>query len=102
MFIRDLADVRIAPGVRTGAASRAGIGETVVGMAIMLKGENSKLVVDRVKREIPEIQKSLPIGVKIRPFYDRTGLIQACIRTVQHALAQGGIFVIIILFLFCF
>ena len=99
VFIRDLAQVRVAPGVRTGGASKAGQGEAVVGMAIMLKGENSKLVVDRVKQEIPQIQKSLPPGVKISPFYDRTNLIQACIRTVSNALAQGGLFVVIVLFL---
>ncbi len=99
VFVRDLAEVRVAPGVRTGGASKAGEGETVVGMAIMLKGENSKLVVDRVKQEIPQIQKSLPPGVKINPFYDRTDLIQSCIRTVSNALAQGGLFVIIVLFL---
>ena len=99
VYIKDLARVEIAPQVRSGAATRDGRGETVVGMAIMLKGENSKLVVDRVKAEVPEIQKSLPPGVRIRPFYDRTDLIQACIRTVSQALAQGGIFVIAILFI---
>lgn len=99
VYIRDMAEVRVAPGVRTGGASKAGEGETVVGMAIMLKGENSKLVVDRVKQEIPQIQETLPPGVKINPFYDRTYLIQSCIRTVSSALAQGGLFVIIVLFL---
>jgi len=99
VYIKDLARVEIAPQVRSGAATRDGLGETVVGMAIMLKGENSKLVVDRVKAEVPKIQKSLPPGVRIRPFYDRTDLIQACIRTVSQALAQGGIFVIAILFI---
>ncbi|UCC97868.1 MAG: efflux RND transporter permease subunit [Phycisphaerales bacterium] len=98
VYVKDLAEVKVAPQVRTGAASRDGKGETVVGMAIMLKGENSKLVVDRVKREIPEIQKSLPAGVRIEPFYDRTDLIQTCIRTVSRALAQGGFFVVVILF----
>jgi cobalt-zinc-cadmium resistance protein CzcA len=98
VYIKDLAQVKVAPQVRSGAASRDGRGETVIGMSIMLKGENSKLVVDRVKQEIPEIQKSLPAGVRINPFYDRTDLIQACIRTVSNALAQGGIFVILILF----
>ena len=53
----------------------------------------------RSKRTIPEIQKSLPPGVKIVPFYDRTDLIQACINTVSDALAQGGVFVIVLLFL---
>ena len=98
VYLRDLARVQVAPQVRLGGAGRDGRGETVVGMAIMLKGENSKLVVDRVKQEIPEIQKTLPPGVRIRPFYDRTDLIQACIRTVSNALAQGGLFVVLILF----
>lgn len=99
VYVRDLAEVKVAPQVRSGAATQDGLGETVVGMTIMLKGANSKLVVDRVKQEIPEIQKSLPPGVRIEPFYDRTDLIQACIRTVSRALAQGGIFVVLILFL---
>jgi len=98
VYVGDLAEVKVAPQVRSGAATRDGRGETVVGMAIMLKGANSKLVVDRVKQEIPEIQKSLPPGVRIDPFYDRTDLIQACIQTVSRALAQGGIFVVLILF----
>jgi cobalt-zinc-cadmium resistance protein CzcA len=65
----------------------------------MLKGSNSKHVVDRVRAEIPEIQKSLPAGVKISPFYDRTSLIQACIQTVSSAIGQGVIFVVLILFI---
>ncbi len=99
VYIKDLADVQIAPQVRLGAAGKDGRGEAVLGMAIMLKGENSKMVVDRVKKEIPEIQKSLPDGVKINDYYDRTNLIQACIRTVKNALVQGAIFIVIILFL---
>ena len=99
VYLSDLAKVQIGPQPRLGGVGRDGRGETVVGMTIMLKGENSKLVVDRVKQEIPEIQKSLPPGVRIRPFYDRTDLIQACIRTVSSALAQGGFFVVAILFL---
>lgn len=99
VYIGDMAEVKVAPQVRSGAVTRDGQGETVVGMTIMLKGENSKLVVDRVKQEIPEIQKSLPPGVRIEPFYDRTDLIQACIRTVSRALAQGGVFIVVVLFL---
>ncbi|MHC4857311.1 MAG: efflux RND transporter permease subunit, partial [Planctomycetota bacterium] len=99
IYIRDMAEVKMAPSVQTGGASKAGRGPIVVGMAIMLKGENSKFVVDRVKREIGEIQKTLPPGIRINPFYDRTDLIQSCIRTVSRALAQGGFFVILVLFL---
>lgn len=99
VHIGDLAEVRIDGQVRLGAAGRDGKGETVVGMAVMLKGENSKLVVDRIAKEMPAIQATLPPGVRIEPFYDRTDLIQACIRTVSRALAQGGLFVIAVLFL---
>ncbi len=99
LYLSNLAEVTIAPQVRYGAAGKDGKGEAVLGMAIMLKGANSKVVVDRVKKEIPEIEKTLPPGVKIRPFYDRTNLIQACIRTVSNALVQGAIFIVIILFL---
>jgi len=97
--IRDLAIVKKAPQVRSGGATRDGLGEAVIGMAIMLKGENSHKVVERVKQTLDEIQKSLPVGVGIRPFYDRTDLIQACIQTVSNALARGGLLVILVLFL---
>jgi len=97
--IQDLASVERAPQVRSGGATQDGLGETVIGMAIMLKGENSQAVVNRVKQALGEIQKSLPVGVGIRPFYDRTDLVQACIRTVSNALAQGGVLVILVLFL---
>ncbi|HPD46016.1 MAG TPA: CusA/CzcA family heavy metal efflux RND transporter [Anaerohalosphaeraceae bacterium] len=99
VYLKDVAEIKVAPQVRYGAAGIDGRGETVLGMAIMLKGENSKIVVDRVKAEIPRIQKTLPPGVKINPFYDRTDLIQACIRTVSNALIEGAILIIIILFL---
>lgn len=100
VYVKDVAEVKIGHQTRTGAVTRDGKGETVAGMVIMLRGENSKIVVDAVKKTIPQIQSSLPKGVKISPFYDRTSLIEACIKTVSDALLQGGIFVILILFLF--
>ncbi len=99
VYLRDVAEVREGHQTRQGVVTRDGHGEVVIGMAIMLKGSNSKDVVDRVRAEIPEIQQSLPPGVKIRPFYDRTDLIQACVRTVSGALGQGAVFIIVILFL---
>jgi cobalt-zinc-cadmium resistance protein CzcA len=100
VFLKDVAQVKIGPETRQGAVSRDGVGESVAGMVIMLKGENSKIVVDRVKKTIPKIQSGLPKDVRISTFYDRTELIQACIETVATALFQGGILVIIVLFLF--
>jgi cobalt-zinc-cadmium resistance protein CzcA len=100
VFLKEVAEIKVGPQTRQGAVTRDGRGETVAGMVIMLRGSNSKLVVDRVKKAIPAIQTSLPGDVRISPFYDRTTLIQACIRTVANALLQGGILVVIVLFLF--
>ncbi|MEW5763935.1 MAG: efflux RND transporter permease subunit [Acidobacteriota bacterium] len=98
--IRDLADVRVGPQVRQGAVTRDGRGETVCGMAIMLRGENSKTVVSAVKAAAEELQRSLPEGLRLDVFYDRTALIEACIHTVTKALLEGGVLVILVLLLF--
>ena len=95
-----MADVVVGPQPRQGAVTRDGKGEAVAGMVIMLRGENSKDVVARVKEVIPKIQNSLPKGARINVFYDRTSLIQACIKTVMNALKEGGIFVVLVLFFF--
>ncbi len=100
VFLRDVADVELGPETRQGAVTRDGKGEAVAGMTIMLKDQNSRLVVEAVKKAIPRIEAGLPEGVTINTFYDRTALIQACIRTVGDALWQGGLLVIIVLFLF--
>jgi len=99
VYLRDVAAIEIGHQTRNGVVTKDGQGEVVCGMVIMLKGSNSKHVVDRVRAEIPEIQKSLPAGVRISPFYDRTSLIQSCIRTVSTALGQGIIFIVLILFI---
>lgn len=99
VYLKDVAEIQIGHQTRNGVVTKDGKGEAVIGMVIMLKGSNSKHVVDRVRAEIPQIQKSLPPGVKISSFYDRTSLIQACIRTVSTALGQGVIFIILVLFI---
>lgn len=100
IYVRDVADVVIGAEPRQGAVSRDGKGEVVAGMIIMLKGENSQEVVSRVKKSISKIQGTLPEGIRMNVFYDRTSLIEACIKTVVDALLEGGIFVILVLFLF--
>ncbi len=100
VHVHDVAEVVVGPQSRQGAVSRDGKGEAVAGMVIMLRGANSKDVVSRVKETVPRIQKSLPPGVHLNVFYDRTTLIEACIATVVNALLEGGILVILILFLF--
>ncbi|MCX6996551.1 MAG: CusA/CzcA family heavy metal efflux RND transporter [Kiritimatiellaeota bacterium] len=100
VYVRDVAEVVIGAETRQGAVSRDGRGEVVAGMIIMLKGENSKDVVARVKTAVERIRPTLPAGVRINVFYDRTSLIEACIQTVVNALRDGAIYVILILFLF--
>jgi len=100
VLLRDVARVKVGPQTRQGAVTRDGKGEAVAGMVIMLKGQNSKEVVQRVKARIPKIQATLPKDVRINPYYDRTSLIEACIGTVSSALMVGGALVLVVLFLF--
>jgi len=100
VYLRDVAEVAVGAEPRQGAVTRDGRGEVVAGMIIMLKGENAKEVVARVKDAVLRIRGTLPEGVRLNVFYDRTSLVEACIRTVQDALLEGGIFVILVLFLF--
>jgi cobalt-zinc-cadmium resistance protein CzcA len=100
VYLRDVADVVIGAEPRHGAVTRDAKGEAVAGMVIMLKGENAQDVVARVKAAIERARTTLPPGARIDVFYDRTSLIEACIRTVVDALLEGGLFVILVLFLF--
>lgn len=97
--IREISDVVESHMTRLGGVSQDGKGEVVAGMVIMLKGENSKEVVERVKATIPSIERALPEGVSLKVFYDRTELVSAVIDTVGGALLQGGLLVVIVLFL---
>lgn len=99
VFVRDLGEIVEGKGIRQGAVTADGNGETVTGMAIMLKGENSRTVVERVKSRIAEISKTLPKGVTIVPFYDRTELVQRTIATVEKNLVEGALLVIVVLLL---
>jgi cobalt-zinc-cadmium resistance protein CzcA len=97
---RQLGRVSFAPAVRHGVVTRDGNGEIVAGVVMMMLGENSRAVVDRVRTRVAQIQPTLPEGVTIVPFYDRTELIRSTISTVARNLAEGGILVIVVLFLF--
>lgn len=98
--VSDVADVRIGHATRFGAVTRNGKGEVVVGIAIMLKGENFQQVSKRVKERITQIQKSLPEGVVIESFIDRTNLVDRVEGTIAHNLIEGGLIVIFVLVLF--
>ncbi len=99
IHVRDVARVRFAPMIRQGAVTRDGRGEAVTGICMMLMGENARVVADRVQEEIERIEPSLPPGVTIETFYDRTDLVRRTIMTVLKNLSEGGLLVIVILFL---
>ncbi|MGV3612286.1 MAG: CusA/CzcA family heavy metal efflux RND transporter [Fluviicola sp.] len=99
ILVRDVATVRIGASTRFGAVTKDGRGEEVSGVAMMLKGENSSEVVSRVKEKIAQIEKSLPEGVAIEAFSDRTKLIDKAISTVEKNLIEGALIVIFILVL---
>ncbi len=99
IYVNNVAQVQLAPMVRQGAVTRDGQGEVVTGVVMMLIGENSRVVVDRVKARIEEIRKSLPPGVIIDTYYDRTDLVRETINTVITNLSEGGALVILVLLL---
>jgi cobalt-zinc-cadmium resistance protein CzcA len=98
VMIRDVAVVKEGPMPRQGAVLRDGGGETVSGMVIMLKGENGKRVIDRVKARLASIR--LPPGVSIKSFYDQSSVIDQTIATVKRNLIEGGALVMLVLLLF--
>jgi cobalt-zinc-cadmium resistance protein CzcA len=99
VYLRQVADIAIGAMPRQGAVTRDGKGETVSGMVIMLKGQNSKTVIERVKAAIERMKSSLPEGVRLVPFYDQSDVIDGTIRTVRDNLLKGGGLVILILLL---
>ena len=99
VYVRDLGEVVTGATVRQGAVTADGEGEIVAGIAMMLKGENSRTVVDRVKERVEQVKKTLPQGVQLVPFYDRTELVNRTIWTVAKNLIEGAILVIIVLIL---
>lgn len=99
VYVRQLGEVRFGPMLRQGAATRDGRGEIVAGMAMMRQGENSRTVSKAVQAAVDRINPTLPPGVRIEPFYDRTTLVGQTIHTVAHSLLEGGALVIVVLFL---
>ncbi|EET83111.1 efflux RND transporter permease subunit [Acinetobacter radioresistens] len=97
--VSDIAQVSIGHDLRTGGATYNGE-ETVLGIAMMAMGENSRTVSKAVDAKIRNIQNSLPKGVFIETVYDRTSLVEKAIKTVQKNLVEGAVLVIVILFLF--
>lgn len=96
--VRDVAEVVIGKAVRNGASTYNGQ-ECVLGSALMLAGENSRLVAKAVDEKLKELGSKLPEGVKITPVYDRTVLVDRTIHTVESSLFEGAILVVAVLFM---
>ena len=99
ILIRDIAAVQFGSATRYGAVTRNGKGEVVAGVTLMLKGENFSQVIQHVKERMVQIQKSLPEGVVIEPFIDRTELVGRAMGTVKKNLLEGALIVIFVLVL---
>lgn len=100
IYIKDVAKVQEGGALRIGAATRMGEGETVIGMVQMLAGANADQVLENVKARIQEIQKALPPGVILEPYYDRSTFVSQVIQTVRNNLLEGGLLVVAVLFAF--
>lgn len=97
--VRELGRVVEGAMPRRGAATRDGAGETVIGLVQMLAGENAREVTRRVKARLADIERDLPAGVTIDPYYDRTELVRRTMRTVTTNLVEGGLLVVAVLLL---
>lgn len=102
VYMRDIGEVKIGYEVQVGALMKNGKSQSVGGVVMMLRGGNAKEVVKKIKQRVDEInrEKILPEGLQIVPFYDRSELVDAAIKTVVKVLIEGVILVIAVLFLF--
>lgn len=98
VHVHDVGQVSIGAVPRQGAVSRNAQGESVSGMVVMLRGQNSKTVIEQAKETIARLKLALPEGVDLIPFYDQSEVIDGTIRTVRNNLAEGGLLVMLVLF----
>lgn len=98
--VGDVAEVRIGALTRYGAVTQSGQGEAVEGLVLGLRGANAQAVVDGVKARLAEIAPSLPAGVSIEPFYDRSNLVERAVGTVAKALFEAIVLVVMLLLAF--
>ncbi len=100
VYLNQVADINIGGAIRRGLQTRNGIEEVISGQVIKLFGTNSSTVISAVEKKMEEINKTLPEGVKIIPYYEQKSLVEAAVSTVTIALLQGIVLVAIILILF--
>lgn len=100
--VKDIASVQMGGELRLGIVDENGKGEKVGGIVVMRYGENAKDVIERIKEKLPDIEKGLPSGVKLKTAYDRSSLIDATIATLKDAVIEEIIVVAIVLLIFLF
>ena len=100
VYIRNVATVAFGPEVRRGAVTMNGEGEVVTGIVLKRIYENTSQVIAAVKTKVAEINRSLPPGVKVEPYYDQSELVSRAVGTVRDALIEGAVLIVVILFLF--
>ena len=100
VYLREIADIKIGGAVRRGIQTRNGIEEVVAGMVVKLYGTNSSTVIGSVEQKMAEINKTLPEGIKLIPYYEQKTLVESAVKTVTDALIQGIILVALVLMLF--
>jgi len=100
LLIRDVAEVNIGAATRYGALTYNNEGEVSGAIVMMLKGANSNMVIENIKSKIAEIRQTLPEGVTIEPFLDRTDMVNNAIHTVQTNLLEGALIVVFVLVIF--
>jgi len=100
VYMKQLADITTGGAVRRGVQTRNGINEVVSGMVIKLYGTNSSTVIGQVEEKMKEINKILPVGIRIVPYYEQKTLVKACVKTVTDALLQGIVLVGLVLLVF--
>ena len=100
--VRDVADISIVPGTRLGQVGKDSAGDVIEGIVLMRRGENPSQIIENLYEKLPQIQASLPNGVKLVPLYDRMELIRRTLDTIGHNVLDGVILVTVVLLVFLF
>jgi cobalt-zinc-cadmium resistance protein CzcA len=100
VYLRQLADIRLGGAIRRGLQTRDGIEEVVAGMVVKLFGSNSSTVIADVEEKMTQINRILPDGIRLVPYYEQKTLVEACVKTVTTALLQGILLVVVVLVVF--
>ena len=100
VYLKQVANIKIGGAIRRGLQTKDGIEEVVSGQVVKLFGTNSSTVISAVEKKVEEINKTLPEGIKIVPYYEQKSLVEAAVNTVSNALLQGILLVVIVLILF--